>query len=167
MSNPSGRRPYFILNGKSGSCHAEQASQTIERIATQYDAEAQIHILRDGANIRDRVQAALAKGADSVVGGGGDGTLNSVAAALVGSGVPLGILPLGTLNHFAKTLGVRFSLEDAIRDVFEGGIREVDVGDVNGHVFLNNASIGLYPRIVLEREASEKLGRPKWLAMVQ
>ena len=68
--------------------------------------------------------------------------------------MPLGVLPLGTLNHFAKALGIPLSPEEAIRCVFEGETRAVDVGEVNGHVFLNNSSIGIYPSIVVAREAS-------------
>jgi YegS/Rv2252/BmrU family lipid kinase len=166
MSSKTARRLCFILNAKSGSCNVETVSQAITRIAANYDATTQIHVLREGADIGALVRSALNDGVDCVVGGGGDGTINAVASALVRSDVPLGVLPLGTLNHFAKALGVPLSLEEAVRNVFEGERRAVDVGDVNGHVFLNNSSIGLYPRIVLAREASKKKGRRKWSALM-
>jgi diacylglycerol kinase family enzyme len=164
MSSDAARRLSFVLNGKSGSCQVDAVSEAIERIAANYEDAIQIHVLVEGVDIRALVQSALNGGVRCVVGGGGDGTINAVASALVGSDVPLGVLPLGTLNHFAKTLGIPLTPEEAIRNVFEGEERVVDVGEVNGRVFLNNSSIGLYPSIVVAREASEKTGRRKWWA---
>jgi diacylglycerol kinase family enzyme len=75
------------------------------------------------------------------------------------------VLPLGTLNHFAKDLGIPLELEEAIRTVVNGHTRAVDVAEVNGRVFLHNSSLGLYPRIVMHREAQEEqLKRGKWPA---
>ena len=166
MSNTS-LRLCFILNGKSGSCDPVTVSEAIERIAADHGAEAHVHLVREGSNIAQLVRTALKDGAQIVVAGGGDGTINAVASELVGSAVPLGVLPLGTLNHFAKALSVPLSLNEAITNVFTEEARDVDVGEVNGSVFLNNSGIGLYPRIVLDREASEKQGRAKWFASVQ
>jgi len=107
-----------------------------------------------------------------VIAGGGDGTVSTVAGALVGSRAALGVLPMGTLNHFARDLHVPPKLDlaarliaDAVRapDQF---VRAVDIGEVNGRCFVNNASIGLYPHIISKREKQqERLGRGKWLAM--
>jgi diacylglycerol kinase family enzyme len=115
------------------------------------------------------VRAALARGATLVVGGGGDGTLNPVAAALLadarGAKSRFGVLPLGTLNHFAKDLGIPLELEDAVAVLAQGRVAEVDVAEVNGRPFLNNSSLGLYPDIVRERERQQaRLGRGKWPA---
>lgn len=111
------------------------------------------------------LERARASGACAVVAGGGDGTINAVASALVGHDLPLGILALGTLNHFARDLGIPVELEEAVRIVAAGRIREVDVGEVNGRVFLNNSSMGLYPRIVRKRDTiMERLGRGKWVS---
>ena len=116
----------------------------------------------DPAGVLARARDA---GADAVVAGGGDGTVGAVAGALVGHAMPLGILPLGTLNHFARDLGIPLALDAAIRVVAAGRVRTVDVGEVNGRVFVNNSSIGLYPRIVRKRnEMMERLGRGKWVA---
>ena len=104
-------------------------------------------------------------GADAVVAGGGDGTVSTVAGALVEQPIPLGVLPLGTLNHFARDLEIPFDAAAAARIVAAGRERAVDVGEVGGRVFVNNASIGLYPRIVRRRdEIMERLGRGKWVA---
>jgi diacylglycerol kinase family enzyme len=108
---------------------------------------------------------ALEKGAQMVAAGGGDGTINAVGSVMVGSGVPFGVLPLGTLNHFAKDLGVPLELDAAVRNLAEGVPRRVDVGEVNGRIFLNNSSLGLYPDIVRDRERQQRrLGRGKWPA---
>ena len=124
---------------------------------------------RDGAAIAADVRAALARGAGIIVGGGGDGTLNQVASAILASGRPavLGILPLGTLNHFARDLDIPLELERAIAVIAAGRVAEVDTAEVNGRTFLNNSSIGLYPDIVHARERQqERLGRGKWPAFV-
>ncbi len=80
---------------------------------------------------------------DSVILGGGDGTINAAAAGLMATGLPMGVLPLGTANDFVRSIGVPSGLEAAADIVLEGFARTVDVGDVNGHPFLNVASVGL------------------------
>jgi diacylglycerol kinase family enzyme len=87
----------------------------------------------------------------------------SVAGALAGRDVPLGVLPLGTLNHFAKDLGVPLDLDEAVRVVLAGQSERVDVGEVNGRVFLNNTSLGLYPLIVRQRAQHRVHGPAKWI----
>ena len=78
----------------------------------------------------------------------------------------MGVLPLGTLNHFARDLGIPTDLEEAVRVVVEGTVREVDVGEANGRVFVNNSSIGLYPDAVSLRDAwMERDSMHKWVAM--
>ena len=100
-----------------------------------------------------------------IVAGGGDGTVSTVAAALVDTGIALGVLPLGTLNHFAKDLGIPLDLDDAVAHDRRRPAAPVDVGEVNGRIFLNNSSLGLYPDIVRDRERQQKrLGRGKWPA---
>lgn len=116
--------------------------------------------------------AAFAKQAanshfDAIAAAGGDGTISAVAAALVGTTKPLGILPLGTLNHLARDLGIPSDLPEAARTVADGKIRKIDVGEVNGRIFLNNSSIGLYPEVVRRRNQDiTRLGRGKWPAML-
>ena len=104
---------------------------------------------------------------DVVVAAGGDGTISAVASVMAGSGKPMGVLPLGTMNHFAKDLGLPLAPADAARVVVNGVPRAVDVAEVNGRVFVNNSSIGLYPRAVESRDRQmERLGRGKWMAML-
>jgi len=123
--------------------------------------------LADGSEVASQVRKAVKQGARRVIVGGGDGTVNSAAGALAGSKVGLGILPLGTLNHFARDLGIPFDLDQAAAAIASGKERCVDIAEVNGHPFVNNASIGLYPLMVLDRDAQrERLGRSKRLAML-
>ena len=156
----------FILNGKSGSCDPASVSEIITRIAADRGIHSTIKVWDNSSNIADLVKIALEGGADVIVAGGGDGTINAVASELVGSSAALGVLPLGTLNHFAKDLFIPLSIEDAVETVFSGESIRVDVGEVNGRIFLNNSGIGLYPNIVLHREAFQKQGRKKAIALL-
>ena len=104
---------------------------------------------------------------DAVVVGGGDGSIRTVASVLAETSVPLGVLPLGTLNHFAKDLGIPLAVEEAAATIAAGALRVVDLAEVNGVTFINNSSIGIYPYMVIDRErrrAQHKLA--KWMAMV-
>lgn len=92
----------------------------------------------------------------TLVVGGGDGTLGTAASALAGSDVVLGVLPLGTLNHFAKDLGLPIELEAAMDAIATNKPVAVDVAEVNGRVFLNNSSIGVYPFFVAKRSAEQR-----------
>jgi diacylglycerol kinase family enzyme len=121
----------------------------------------------DGDEIRDRAEAAIKGGAVTVVVGGGDGSVSRAAQAIAGSEAALGILPLGTLNHFARDLGLPMGLDEAARVIATAPPRPIDVAEVNGQLFVNNAAIGLYPLMVVDREAQqERLGRSKRLAML-
>jgi diacylglycerol kinase family enzyme len=108
---------------------------------------------------------AVRHGSGVVVAGGGDGSVSAVASVLAGTGTRLGVLPLGTLNHFAKDLGLPLDLAGAVRVITGGRSTAVDVGEVNGHTFINNSSVGLYPRMVWERAQEQERGRHKWHAL--
>ncbi|MEA3059970.1 MAG: hypothetical protein QOE50_1382, partial [Sphingomonadales bacterium] len=99
--------------------------------------------------------------------GGGDGTISAAASALVGTETLLGILPLGTLNHFARDLGIPTKLADAAKLIAERSARQVDVAEMNDRIFINNSAIGLYPLLVADRDSQRKrLGMPKAVAMI-
>jgi len=121
----------------------------------------------DGSEIANRAQALVEKGAKLLIVGGGDGSVGAAASALAGSGATLGILPLGTLNHFARDLGIPFDLDQAAALIGGGKARSVDVAEVNGRTFVNNSAIGLYPLMVVDRDMQQRrLGRSKRLAML-
>jgi diacylglycerol kinase family enzyme len=161
-----------ILNANGGTIRTAGAEATRKRLAEAFakrDVEAEI-VLARGAEIGTQAERALERAKrgeiDAVVVGGGDGTIGSVAGIVAGSGVALGILPLGTLNHFAKELGLPLDLEEAAAAIAAGATREIDVGEVNGRVFINNSSVGVYPYMVAERDRRmETEGRRKWTAM--
>jgi diacylglycerol kinase family enzyme len=113
----------------------------------------------------DAARRAATSGADAVVAAGGDGTVSNVATALVGSSTPLGVLPIGTLNHFAKDLRIPIDLAQAVNLIVAARAIVVDVGVVNGRTFLNNSSIGVYPDIVVAREELRHQGYRKWTAL--
>ena len=101
----------------------------------------------------------------AVIAAGGDGTVSAVASVLVDSGTRFGVVPAGTLNHFAKALGIPMELDAALAIAAGDTVRTVDVGEVNGRIFVNNSSIGLYPSIVVSRTRQQhRLGRGKWPA---
>jgi diacylglycerol kinase family enzyme len=114
-------------------------------------------------DVADRTADAVKRGVDFVGVAGGDGTIRCAAQRLAGTGVPLLPIPAGTRNHFAKDVGV-CEIDDAV-DAAKGDVVRVDVGEVNEQRFVNNSSIGIYPRIVVRREAHEK-HLPKGVANV-
>ncbi len=124
----------------------------------------EITVAGDGVSVSDVVRRAVDARAPAVVAAGGDGTVNAVASRLIGGEVPLGVLPTGTLNHFAKDLGIPLDLEAAVEVIAGGRVRAVDAAEVNGRVFLNNSSIGVYPRMVQLRERYREKGLGKWIA---
>ena len=121
-------------------------------------------LARSGAEVTQLAQDAARGPYKAMVAAGGDGTVNSVAAAAVDSGKILGVLPLGTLNHFARDLKIPSDLEAAAHTIVAGHTTDVDVAEVNNRIFLNNSSLGLYPTIVRERQKRERLGFRKWPA---
>ena len=160
-------RAEIILNASAGSGGQEEARRTLAEIfAAESDWEAHVSLARSGEEIVSLARrAAEDEGVRIVVAGGGDGTVNAVASELVGTDKTLGVLPLGTLNHFAKDLHIPLDLEGAARNLFTGEAVRVDVGEVNERIFINNSSLGLYPSIVRHREKQqERLGRGKWFA---
>ncbi|WP_332877614.1 diacylglycerol/lipid kinase family protein [Massilia sp. S19_KUP03_FR1] len=154
-----------IINGHAGAGHDDAMAQDLRAKFAAHGMQATIVLARDGKDMIAAARAAVAGSVPMVAGGGGDGTQNAVAAQLVGSGIPYGVLPMGTLNHFAKDLGIPLDLDGAVRTIATGMPKQVDVGVVNEQVFLNNSSLGLYPDIVRDREKQQsRLGRGKWLA---
>jgi YegS/Rv2252/BmrU family lipid kinase len=121
----------------------------------------------DGGDYEVRCRAIAKRGDELLVVGGGDGSISAAASALAGSKTALGILPLGTLNHFARDLGLPTDVAEAAQLIARGRKRRVDVAEMNDHIFINNSAIGLYPLMVIDRDQQRKrLGRSKRLAMI-
>lgn len=162
MTNPA-KRIAVVLNAGSGDGSAEATESLVGKIFRDSGFDARFTMLRGPDDLTDAINAAIADGVTIVVAGGGDGTVNSVANAIHGRDITLGVLPLGTLNHFARDLGIPIETEAAAQVIVAGHATLVDVGDVNGRVFLNNSSLGLYPRIVQLRERYRARGLEKWI----
>jgi diacylglycerol kinase family enzyme len=115
----------------------------------------------------DEATRAVRDGFRVVVAAGGDGTVAGVAHALAGTDAALAVLPLGTFNYFARGLGIPEDPGGAARAILQGSPHDIAVGTLNGRVFLNNVSIGLYPAILEEREATyARFGRYRILAHI-
>ena len=153
-----------VLNATSGHGTPDKAAEQLEQIFAEAGREARITLTTGANEINAAMRRAVEAGCETLVAGGGDGTINCGASAAVGGGIPLGVLPLGTLNHFAKDLGIPLDLEEAAKVVLDGVICQVDVGEVNGRIFLNNSSLGAYPAIVRLREKYSASIGGKWLA---
>lgn len=144
-----------ILNEHSGASAATHARPSLLELENAFRAAGLDVTLTAAppAALDHLVAQTAATQPDVLVVGGGDGTLSAAAAHLAGSRTALGILPLGTLNHFARDLGLPAAPADAAAVIAAGHVRRVDVAEVNGRVFLNNCSLGAYPAAVRRRDA--------------
>ena len=156
-----------IVNATAGTGLPADWVEQLQGKFTHSGLQALVKVVQSGSDIEPTVRAAVKQGAQVVVAGGGDGTVSAVAAVLVGTQVTLGVLPMGTLNHFAKDLGIPLAQEEAIAVIAGNRRVSVDAGEVNGRIFINNSSLGLYPDIVREREKRQhRLGHGKWRALL-
>lgn len=166
----SGPELFIVINPGSGANDAGATRETLERIFT--DAGRRHRFVRiDGppdlpnASARAATDAAASEGV--VVAVGGDGTINTVAQAAWRQGCILGVLPQGTFNLFGRTHGIAQDLEQAARSLLRAQPQPVQVGEVNGRLFLVNASLGLYPQLLQDREAfKNQFGRHRWVAIL-
>jgi diacylglycerol kinase family enzyme len=160
-------RACVLLNARAGTAErVGLAPDSLKRRFADAGAAVEIETVSSEA-LSDRARRAAEAGLPMVVAAGGDGTIGAVAAALAGTRTALGILPLGTRNHFARDLHIPGDLGQAVQVIAAGHTRAVDVGEVNGCVFVNNASIGLYPEIVEGREVDRRDGWTKDLATLR
>lgn len=152
----------LFVNAKSGRARrGRELKHLLAAARKQPDLE--VHLIEKGDSLPSLVKNYL-RGEVKIFGvAGGDGTVNSVASCLVNTDVPLVVVPFGTLNHFARDIGVPANPVQALAlfDDPEAVQMKIDVGEVNGYYFLNNSSIGIYPRLVKQREKYEaRIGKP-------
>lgn len=161
---------FILLNQGSGSGDSDAARQTIAAVLDEAGRRHVFVPIPDARRIGEVARDGVARARDAggvVVAAGGDGTINSVAHAVLGQGVPFGVLPMGTFNYFGRTHDIPETLADAVRVLLDGRIRPVQVGAVNERIFLVNASLGLYPQLLEEREtAKRQFGRHRLVAFV-
>lgn len=170
----TGQEPfYIIINTGSGHSSASAEQDIIASVLTAAGRRFELMPVDAGPQLSTTacraVQLAQRNGG-VVVAAGGDGTINTVSQAVLGSGLPFGIVPQGTFNYFGRTFGIPQDTETATRCLLDATIEPVQVGMLNDKVFLVNASLGLYPRLLEDREAfKQRYGRSRlvafWAAM--
>ena len=153
-----------IINAAGGGFVENVTEQALRDAFAANGLDANIRLAKTGEQIGEFAEAAVNSDAEIIVAGGGDGTISSVASVIHGSGKTFGVLPLGTLNNFSKDLGIPQTIAEAVQVIADGNTTEIDLAEVNGRIFINNSSIGLYPRIVRKREQQQRLGHGKWRA---
>lgn len=156
-----------IVNSEGGTVREENLdAEALRKLFREAGAEAEVHLV-PGDRIAETAKVALARKPEAVVAGGGDGTIRAVAGLVLGTGIPFGVLPLGTLNHFARDLGIPVDLPGAVRVIVEGFTRDLDAAEVNGEVFVNNSMLGLYPPVVRMRDWQRRTHKHgKWRATI-
>ena len=143
-----------------------EVSELLTSIFNEHKIDIDVSVATTGAELTELARDAARGPYKAIVAAGGDGTVSSVAASVIDSDKILGVLPLGTLNHFARDLKISSDLETAAQTIVAGHTTEIDVAEVNNRIFLNNSSLGLYPTIVRERVKHQRLGFQKWPAFV-
>lgn len=152
-----------LANPKSG--RNSRDAQAVGRAMEVFGPKATLRRWEKGDNLDDVVARAVADGFTTIVAAGGDGTVNGVAHGLLGKDAHFAVLPLGTFNFFARGLGLPQEPDAAARAILNGSPHRISVGTVNGQLFLNNASLGIYPRILqLREDVYARWGRSRLLA---
>lgn len=155
-----------VLINRAGGSAGDDAPRRVGAALEGAGIAGRIELV-DGAALAERAAALAAAGAPLVIAAGGDGTLSAVGGALAHTDTALGILPLGTLNHLARDLGIAVDLDQAAAIIAAGHRRQIDMVSVNDRMFLNNSSVGLYPLLVASRDAGQRrFGWTKRRAMI-
>lgn len=166
----SGNEPLFmVMNSGSGKHDATTIQHAIYTACGDAGRRCELILVDQGAGLQQAAKHAVQlaqQHAGIVVAVGGDGTLNAVCQSVVGQGVPFGVLPQGTFNYFGRAHGISQDAEQAVRDLLDARLEHVSLGRVNDRYFLVNASLGLYPRLLEEREQfKQRYGRSRWVAL--
>lgn len=158
-----------VMNAGSGRTEAQARKACVERVLREGGREVQVRLVRHPRELPQQIAAAIASAQSkggAVVAAGGDGTINAVVQRMLETGLPFGALPQGTFNFFGRSQGLSEDIETAARDLLYAELREVPVGRVNERVFLINASLGLYRRLLQDREQfKQQLGRSRLVAL--
>jgi diacylglycerol kinase family enzyme len=157
---------HVIMNRDSGADDKAALTREIETAFAAHGWQVEF-ILVERRDLRSRAQRAVSQAPGAIVVAGGDGTINAVAAACVEVNRPLGIVPAGTFNYIARNLGVPSEVSQAVSVIVNGRVRHVDIGEINGRIFLHNAGFGLYTRMLERREQdARRFGRSRMTAFL-
>lgn len=160
---------FIVMNQASGHNEKDGVREAVEAELQAAGRRYRFIPVAPGEIVQACQQAArLAKDHGGVIVGiGGDGTISCAAQAALAHDAPLGVVAQGTFNLFARTNGLPLEAGPAMRALLQGSVEEVQVGLVNQRAFLVNASVGLYPKLLADRElVKQKLGRRRWIAML-
>jgi len=155
-----------VMNQASGALSVPANREILLGALRDAGLESIMVAVTDGGEIETAVRPHLESDCHAVVAAGGDGTVNAVASVLAGTGMSLGVIPGGTLNHFSSDLHIPTDIAEAVNVLKTGVTKWVDVGTVNGRIFLNNSGLGLYPEMVMKREEIRKYGFRKATALL-
>lgn len=159
-----------VINPGSGDNDAQQTRELLASVFQEAGRRHHFVPVASPQHLKEASRAAALAAARSggvLVAVGGDGTINTVAEAAWRAGCVLGVIPQGTFNYFGRSHGIAQDPEAAARALMRGKVEAVQVGEVNGRLFLVNASLGLYPQLLQDREAfKSQLGRHRWVAML-
>lgn len=157
-------RVFVLLNQSARTAKGSDQEECVRKVEDAFAKRGAVAVIKTvhGSEITGAVQDYLQRqacdpstGYDVLVVGGGDGTIGAASGVLIGNSEPFGILALGTLNHFAKDLSIPLELEAAVEVILQGKSRLIDAGELNGRIFINNSSVGLYPFMVASRIAEQ------------
>jgi len=155
----------IIANTGAGKKKAARLDALLGPMIERIGGHPEVRMIRQGEDIAAAARSARAGGFATIIAAGGDGTICAVAAELVGTDIAMGVLPLGTFNFFSRSLGFPEDPQEAVAALTEAEPRRIAVGEINGQIFLNNASLGLYPAILASREAIySRWGRSRFAA---
>lgn len=164
LTPPENRASQFcvIANAKSGR---GGAGQNLETLLDAHPGKFTLRRVKRGSDLERTATLAVDEGFNGIIGAGGDGTINALANAVLGTNARLGVIPLGTFNYFSRSFDLPEQTSDAIAMALSGESRAADIGTINDRVFINNASLGLYPAVLQQRErAYKRWGRSRLLA---
>ncbi len=166
----SNKRIHLIANPKSGNGLGATLPELAKQICDEYDAKLIVH----SSSVQESFDEVVSKAVEDanvdggiIVAAGGDGTIRTVAQKAAGRTIRFAVVPIGTFNFFARTHRIPENAEAALRLALTGEARPVRLGEVNGHVFLINASLGLYAKAILQRERRTSIwGRNRFVVIV-
>lgn len=160
---------FIVLNGGSGHVDAQDRVATVKRVLQDAGRPHELLEVNDPRKLSEAIAHAIdlaRQNHGAVVAAGGDGTINAVVQQVLPTGLPLGILPQGTFNYFGRNHGISSDIEEATRSLLSARIQPVQVGLVNEQAFIVNASMGLYPTLLQDREAfKQRFGRSRVVAL--
>ncbi|HEY5801564.1 MAG TPA: diacylglycerol kinase family protein, partial [Burkholderiaceae bacterium] len=161
---------FILLNAGSGHNDTAETHATIDGLLAASGRQYEIRQVDRPGDLKRLAEETVAKAiaiGGVVVAAGGDGTINTIAQAALHANCPFGVLPQGTFNYFGRTHGIPEDTAEAVQALLAATVQPVQVGLVNDKLFLVNASLGLYPEILEDREAyKSKYGRSRFVALI-